>query len=374
MSEETILETDKPLSKSLLWELQNRAYTQFGIDAWSREGVPFYLTSNPFIAKQYAHIVLGYLRDNLETLDQSLPLYILDLGAGTGRFAYLFLKKLTLYLQQLSLEKIPIRYVMTDISPANLEFWQHHPKLQPFFEKKILDCAYYDYAQETPIQLMRSCEVLTSENPIILIANYFFDTIPQDLFRIKEGRLEEGRVTLSVEGKVDPHSLDPSWINRLKASYSYVPLNDSSKSDPLLQEYRDLDGSFLFPVGALQSIRYFEKLSLNRLLLIAGDQGVCTPQQIRRWGEPKIALHGTFSISVNYHAIGLYFRSRGGVGLLTSLPDPAFVVMAGIFGKGHFAETRGAFCNHLDAFEPSDYWKLSTYFEENASLEDLLLL
>ena len=84
------------LSESLLWKLQNDAYSEFGIEAWSRQGVPSYITSNPFIARCYAHVVLGYIRDLIAqgTLVANEPIYLFDLGAGTGRFGFLFLKEL----------------------------------------------------------------------------------------------------------------------------------------------------------------------------------------------------------------------------------------------------------------------------------------
>lgn len=384
MVEKTILDADKRLSESLLWKLQHEAYTQFGVSAWGDKGVPFYITSNPFTAKQYAHLVLGYLRDCLaaKKLDFSEPVYLLDLGAGTGRFAYLFLKELLSFLEQLNLN-IPLCYVLTDIVPGNLAFWDTHPQLEPFFDQGVLDFGIYHHQQKTPIFLIRSQKKLIApKNPLILIANYFFDTIPQDLFRVQEGKLEEGKLTLSVEGEAS-QTLDPALINRLKVDYSYSPIPsiddyypDKMNANLLLEIYREkFDGiSFLFPIGAFQSLEYFNELSKGRLLLLAGDQGVCTPNQIRDWGEPHLSLHGTFSISVSYHAIALYLELLKGKGLLTSFSDPAFVVMAGVLGEGEFLETQVAFNQHFETFEPSDYWKLATYVEKNATLEELLLV
>ena len=80
--EQIVLEKGVRLSKSILWGLQTAAYCQFGPDAWSSKEVPFYITSNPYIARQYAYVVLGYLRDcfapNAATpIDLSQPIYIL---------------------------------------------------------------------------------------------------------------------------------------------------------------------------------------------------------------------------------------------------------------------------------------------------------
>lgn len=387
-----ILETDQRLSRSLLWKLQYEAYCQYGIEAWNQYGVPFYITSNSFTAKSYAHVVLGYLRDGLanQSIDPGHPVYLFDLGAGTGRFAYFFLKELLKFLSSSSLPKIKLCYVMTDIVRDNFDFWKSHSYLKPYFEKGILDCAYYHHVQDEPIHLMNSKIIVSKEtlaNPIVLICNYFFDTIPQDLFRYKNGRLEEGCMTLFVEGE-KPADSDPSVINRLQYHYSYQPVSnlksyyESPEWNILLESYcQSMEGnSFLFPVGAFYVLSRFMEWSGSRLLLLAGDQGVCTIDQMKQAGDPKVALHGSFSIPVSYHLIAALFRRiDGGAALLTAFSDPSFIVMAGILGEKneYFLETSLAFHEHLDSFEPADYLKLVSLTEEQwkeCPLDQILLL
>lgn len=388
---ETILETEQRLSNSILWNLQLEAYTQFGIEAWSHRGVPSYITSNSFTARSYAQVVLGYLRDNLSSFDPNHPIYIFDLGAGTGRFAYLFLKELMRCLPGL-LPKIKICYVMTDVAEANIKFWQRHPYLQPYFESGILDCAFYSHSQRDPIRLIVQNETLLPEaiiNPLIIIANYFFDTIPQDLFRVKNGILEEGRVTIAVstDDKVADYK-DPGLINRLNFSYAYHPIADAkayypdSELNHLLEKYRqEFNGiSFLFPIGAFQTLNSFIRWSGSRLMLLAGDQGYCTKEQVRQNGEPRVALHGSFSMPVSYHAIAAFFQQLNGASCLTSFSDPAFVAMAGMLDAKHhmsFPEAKQAFSVFIDSFEPTDYWRFVSLTEDQwkkPPLDQLLLL
>src|SRR5258708_34111390 len=94
----SVLERNQRLSRSMLWGLQRTFFHQQGIRAWSQGIVPQYITSNPFVAKAYAKVVFGWLRDwSISTpppaLDLSRPIYIIELGAGSGRFGYHFLKK-----------------------------------------------------------------------------------------------------------------------------------------------------------------------------------------------------------------------------------------------------------------------------------------
>src|SRR5438270_12050189 len=109
-----ILETDVPLSQSLIWRLQREFYEQRGLKVWTEDRVPEYITNNPFIAEIYTHIILNFLSECMQAGEESLlltrehPLRILELGAGHGKFCYLFLKRL--------LKLFPdalVRYLMT---------------------------------------------------------------------------------------------------------------------------------------------------------------------------------------------------------------------------------------------------------------------
>ncbi|MBA3957447.1 MAG: hypothetical protein H0X51_03500 [Parachlamydiaceae bacterium] len=384
---EHLIEAPTKFSQSLLWKLQRDAYCQFGIDAWNQYGVPSYITSNSFIAKNYAQVVLGYLRDCLskESIDLTHPIYIVDLGAGTGRLAYLFLKELHASIASSSLPKLNLCYVMTDIASSNIEFWQQNPQLKPYFEQGLLDCAYFHHAQTDPIHLINRKETLSQEtlvNPMVLICNYFFDTIPQELFRFRNGQLEEGEISLytKVEG-----AIDPAIINQLQCRYSYksIPQTDSyydcADLNELLASYSTIaaETPFLFPIGAFQVLKAFKEWSQSSFLLIAADQGVCTPEQIQELPEPKLSLHGSFSFSVNYHSLAAWFQQQNGVGCLTSFPDRAFVVMAGVLGAQDVPETALAFRTHLDSFEPMDYFKLISLLQDEwrkPSLDFMLLL
>ena len=327
-------------------------------------------------------------------IDQSQPLYIFDLGAGTGCFGYLFLKHLKELLKGLKLENLNIRYIMTDIVPENIAFWQKHPKLQEFIKEGMLDFAYYRHNEhQFPLKLIISKENLsptTISNPVVIIANYFFDTIPQDLFRIKDGGLEEGQITLLVQKELNQEQMskmDPELIQHLDCQFDYIPISEPSAyySEDNLNEILKLylktfdNIPFMFPIGAFQSIRYFLELTQGRLFLLAGDQAVCTEEQIRQWGEPKISRHGSFSFSVSYHAIASYFRQLSGLGLLTTMPDPLFAVVVAAAGSSpeQLPETRLAFSDFIDHFEPKDYWSLVTSILEqwkDPPLEYLMIL
>src|SRR5438132_12604456 len=90
-----VLEPHVPLAESMVWRLQRTFYGDQGIAAWSRSHVPQAVTTSPTIARAYARVALGFWRDMAAELDPAQPLYIVELGAGSGRFAFRFLKALT---------------------------------------------------------------------------------------------------------------------------------------------------------------------------------------------------------------------------------------------------------------------------------------
>ena len=45
----------------------------------------------------------------------------------------------------------------------------------------------------------------------------------------------------------------------------------------------------------------------GRLLLLSGDKGTCHEELLHGREEPGMAIHGSFSMMVNYHAIGQFF-------------------------------------------------------------------
>ncbi|MEC7838530.1 MAG: tetratricopeptide repeat protein [Chlamydiota bacterium] len=384
------IEENKRLSESKLWELQEKAYTQYGPEAWADKGVPFYITSSPYTAKKYASVVLGYVRDVIRNkqLHPEKPIYIFDLGAGSGRFGYLFVQFFLKAIRQLYGNKLQFKYVMTDLVQENIESWKKHELLQSFINEGVMDFALYKHDQSASLELAISGENLTKlVNPAVIIGNYFFDTIPQDFFRVKAGCLEEGRVSLQTENHEIAQD-DPAIIEHLVSTCVYTPIidpgsyypNDPDLNAVLLDYMQNVDELPLpFPLGAFQSIKYFDKLAEGRLLVLVGDQGVATEGQMLELNEPRIDKHGTFSMPVSYHSIKKYFDMRGGVGYLTTFSDPTFVVLAGVLGGDHIysRETAFAFEENIDRFEPKDYWHLIEASEEQMkeySIEHILYL
>jgi hypothetical protein len=372
------LEQQQRLSRSILWKLQRELFDREGIEAWNGGGVPHHITSNPFIAEAYVRIVFGFLRDYLsEPVETSptkesrfeQPLYIVELGAGHGRFSYLFLKKFLKLHRSSALKKLPVKYVMTDFTERNLEYWRAHPRLRPFIEDGSLDLARFDAEHDQELKLTYSGEILspgTLQNPIVVIANYLFDSIPQDAFVINQGQLHENLVTVSStqpELALD----DPEIFSRIELSFTDGPVSedyyDNAEWNRILRNCRQRlpSTTFLFPIAALECIQHLQRLSSGRMLLVSGDKGFSQDDAILEGqGAPGIAVHASFSMMVDYKIIGDYFVHQRGLALHPAHPHRAINISAFISGDPHndYAETKQAYEEAVERFGPDDLYEL----------------
>src|SRR6185503_17993630 len=276
----TMLEQRQRLSKSVLWRLQRNYFERQGIEAWRSGTVPHHITSSPFIVDAYARVVMGFLRD-WRTLDHHQPVHLVELGSGSGRFAYSFLKKFLDLQRNSVLNEIPVKYVMTDFTESNIEHWRTHPSLLPFIKEGLLDFARFDLESDVQFELLHSGEILSTgalRNPLVVIANYVFDSTPQDAFVAAEEKLSELLVTLTTPQQ-ESDLADPDILSRVQISANENPINGNYYDDPkwnhILLDYKQrlTDTSFLFPTSALHCIQNLHRLSSGRMLLLSADQG-----------------------------------------------------------------------------------------------------
>src|SRR5205814_414561 len=102
---------------------------------------------------------------------------------------------------------LDIRYVITDLAERNVQFWEGHKRLRPFRDAGLLDCAVYSPEIEDSVVIRHAGITLHPgeiRNPIIVIANCFFERVRQDLFRISDGRLEEVLVSTYRDAQPAP--------------------------------------------------------------------------------------------------------------------------------------------------------------------------
>jgi tetratricopeptide (TPR) repeat protein len=380
-----LLEENQVFSQSILWDLQKRYFAIKGAEAWrDDDGVPDYITSNPVIANAYAELVFGFWLDRNRLMEGQASreaLHLFELGAGPGRFAFHFLYRLMRLCEQTGVPPQSFRYVLTDQAASNLEFWRSHPCFQPFFSNGLLDVATLDMSSPCDVRLQVSGETITRGSlghPVVIIANYVFDSIPQELLYCNEGVCRRCLMSLfldqSAESTCDPATLDVSEIlPRLQYHYSYetfplVPYEEEWLQSIIAGYQQTLnDTHLLFPAVGLRCLQWLRGLSHQGLLLIAADKGEHRLEALRGDSPPELVLDDNcFALDVNFHAIKAFCESSGGLTLTSEdyQDDLQVNLCLMVDEPDRYVEARRAYRRHIEDFSPIDFFHIIFHAEQ----------
>lgn len=344
-----LLDQDVRLSQASIWQRQRDFYARSGVSAWYNQ-VPFYATSNAFIADAYASMIKAFMQD-WHQLHGSQKFRIVELGAGCGQFSYLCLQALSHYLQAC---EFSWQYIMSDFDESLLAFCQQHPAFQKYrdngqliFEKGEIgadDEHFATIAKE-------------SDAPLIVIANYLFDSLPADIYRISNEQIYSVTVTVSTaaDNLVDDAIVDFEKVV-LDSQVIAEPLQECNE---ILEQYRLelLDSYILYPEQGLQLLSTLNELSPHGVLLLATDKAYTSTKELDYLNPPELTGHnGCFSMMVNFDALRRYAQLHHGSAML---PSTRAGIQTAVFGMGfslHDLERLnriGTRC--IQGFAPSDY-------------------
>ncbi|MFT4977281.1 MAG: hypothetical protein ACI8S6_003186 [Myxococcota bacterium] len=353
---EYIVEHQSRLSESLLWTLQRNYYDEHP-NIFADGTVPMYATTNPFVARSCARLIEGFLDD----CGGDEPATIVELGAGHGRFGFFCLSEL------LARRPDPVRYVLTDMPEHYIEAWAAHPLLAALAREHGLDWATFDAEEDTTLALRGSGQTISPEapcGPLIIIANYVFDSLRHDAFRVCSNTLEEGRVSL-VSAVPDVPLDTPGLLAELAPVFTYHPLESSAVygepgRDSVLAHYVAHlgDSVFSIPVGALRCIEALAAMSTRPVLVLSLDKAHNHPTQLRSQEGLAVVSHGCVSMMVNHDAIGRYAVEKGGAAMLSSPRSGQIESAAFVIGGPAGPRLTAAFADSVEFFSPADYLEL----------------
>lgn len=379
MSKKIILDHLKRHSESSLWAYGRDFYDKKGVQAWA-ETLPFYITTNPFIANRYADLVLSFVRDWIKKHPDSIhhPFYVLELGAGHGRFGFYVIKRIKELRDHLGLHNVHIQYLMSDLSINNIRFWEQHPALAPYFDAGMLDVIEYDLENDTPLYLCHQQKLFSAENltnPMVVFANYVFDSISQDMFSVEDNKMYEVLVSLSADDSEIRKGI-PKNLQDIDIQYQSKEISDEYYLEPgfnhVLQDYKSSlkKSSFMFPVSTLRAINYLLEQSHHQLLMISTDKGFTSIDEQDFLSHQNPVFHGsfsgTFSMMVNFDAIGRYFKYLGGDCIYQEKHPGIKTVIYGMgFQFKEMKELGLAIYQHVQCFSPNNYFDLYVLSSKN---------
>jgi tetratricopeptide (TPR) repeat protein len=329
------------LSESHMWHELREFYEEEGVSAWSEDHLPFFATNNPALARTYTDLFIAFVEDCSQQgiLQEGKPLNIVELGGGMGRLAYLILVRLSKLADCLS---HPVKYILTDYSSSNVQSYRDHEKLAPFFENGTLHVQTYDAEGSDPLEMEPG-------NPVFVIANYLFDSLSHDGFKVTNGKLSEARCTRTDEGEV-----------KLKFLPAPAEPYDDALYNAVLDDYRANLGNtcFPFPVGPLRCLNSLCQQSQNKVGLVMADKALRSLEALLGFDTLPVQKHPRgFSMSVNCHAMDQIWSKQDGF-VLHSAPRSHPLNLA-FYAKGveqsQAHRTERVFREQVDGFGPLDY-------------------
>ncbi|WDE02086.1 SAM-dependent methyltransferase [Thalassomonas actiniarum] len=366
-------------SESKIWNAQRHYYQNGGPALWGSKEIPYHITSNAQVAQCYAHLIESFLKDyRNSSYPQTEKFYVVELGAGHGQLGFFLVRELWQSLRSAAgLNELEMCYVLTDFCEQNIEAWQKHPRLRRYFEDGLLDCAHFDVLHDDVCQLRGSGTVLKKGGdscPLIILCNYIFDSIPQDVFRIEAGEIKECYLGLTGTGQGDSQLEAESSLLDMELHFQYRPINNRRYEDEsknaILQNYsaRMMDSTITFPNTAMDALARIRAFTTAPSLVLLADKAFSEESSWRGDVPPDLVLHGnSFSMMVNLHALSQHFASNGGTVL--NIPDRQFSIsiMAMVGGLGEDIEhTKQAYAKVVESFSPDDFYVLQSLIESRA--------
>lgn len=365
------------LSQTKIWDALGAYYDMLGEQAWTSGIVPSYSTSNCYIANAYAEMILAIWLDK-QAQNNTDPLTIIELGSGHGKFGFYLLRQLESIFASRGLDLNGISLVMTDYSEQNIQFLREQPQLAPYVEKGLVDFAIVNGGTDRSIRLITQGITYSSQNQIannVVIANYFFDSLPIDVFRVTDGMLQQALVTISLTGD-PPHILKPSgFFERLNLSWSHQPVASTLYQDSQLNEillfyqHQPHNITFNLPFSSISTLQFLASMTAKNLFVLSADKGFNHIEEMIGRGS-SMACHGSFSFMVNFHAIGKWFENRGGVARHSSqrtgsVRFSAFSLTNPLYDSTEF---QFAFQKRMEEFNPMDFFALRKSTKDTGAL------
>lgn len=412
-----LVEEDVDLTKSCLWSILERYYETVSIDAWRKNQVPSFITSNCRLASGYARLIHSFIMDQNPQGSLLKKVYIVEIGGGHGRFTFLLLRALERYSpiwKDLGYDDAPFKYIFTDANDASFSFLTRDSSaLVPYIRKGWLELACYNGNDSEPADItfgLNKQETIPPDSNIVLICNYVLDSLLTDAIAISKDKVIS-KATVSVySSQIEEDLTHPSIADRMTLSWSWKEISDEGFSSDtacsenkvcnangeksqdmehltqkeklllkyakfdqslydVIKSYVDLDRemSIVLPLGAIKMLKRFYQYSNGNICVLIGDKGYPDDTEFISIKPPHIAIHGCMSFMVNLDAIKKYFCNLGGSYLATRYKD-TFQITCILGGKkSSFPRVVASFIDSHEDLVPDNLLSIQRGFEQLCS-------
>jgi len=362
-----------PVDQSMVWTLLDQFYIEEGPKAWSEDIVPQGSTANCYTADTYARIAAAFLRD-MENLGTEKPL-IIELGGGNGRFAWQFLNRLNNYHASEDNPLPDFTYLLTDAAQNNLKSWQSQQRFKNLVASGMLEFGTL-WVEENPTIHTQTGQITPSDlrhRPILIIANYLFDSIKSNMLHIKDHQFHQVLMSLESE-KSDLLDKPVRTFEGIKEKFSSRPIAGPDTGDALLDEiltdYLSHDEEFYVVVPEI-GFKFLKAFTERRapMMMIAGDLAYSDPDEYNT--ESPFIFDSYFAHYTNFHIFQQLFERKGGHTQFQRHKDIDFSNAAFLMPGDDYEDVRSSFARtipearaSLQEFYPYDAHELTEMISE----------
>ena len=291
------------VAASTLWDQQTTYYQHHGIASWDNK-VPYQITNSVYFAHVYAQSIVCYALDCRKKGYEG-PIYIVELGASHGQFMFRLIRHLEQILPQHGLQLAELTFFCCDCSDKMIRFWRSQPQLEQYIKKGILRTHLFHINYKQGIECDLPVEKW-QDKKIVLIANYFFDSLYQNAFVHDDNKIypidvcvpdhtQHGCTTAQLEFVTDKDTPGATFYDNPK------------KNGILLDHIRDDIQRFLMPDAAMDILDYFSSHT-SQVLLLTSDKGLTSPEHHFYSDNMSFHADGAISTTVNFFALDKYVR------------------------------------------------------------------
>jgi len=398
------------LPQSPIWRFQKQYYLERGPKSWTEGIVPSFVSCNAFLAAVYARTIVELARVSPK------PVVVLEIGSGSGKLMFHIAKRIAELRKAVEIADGSIAKVVcviTDFNQGMLSYWRNHPSLKELLASGDLDLAVLNAEEESlkGVTLeVSGTRIEAGTHSVVAICNYLLDTLVQDLFQFTNKGMHRACLELSFP---NPKVLEEIALTDIAKHAELIWTYDlcEKKEDELLAEEMLPFGSLQeklciirilrnyveafaqessesspvcipVPLGAIRLIRNLYRLSTDGdLLLLCGDKGYGSLEELKRASTPAVAIHGSFSFMANFDLLASFLRQTyHNVKIIMSRNQEGFKTFGVLFRheRQRHLNVESALDRLHNSFSPEDFASFQHSYKEHvvdgstASLQSVL--